>query len=602
MKKYYFLLAGIVVLLLSSCALLEPEFDNHATLDNVIKEPPLAEGLLARGFVQIPGISYRYDERATDDAVTNDLNQEYLRMATGGWTSAYNPQHIWQSCNDGIMYVNLFLTIVNDVPFRPSNENMDKMFKRRMTGEAYAIRGILKYYLLRNHGGIGTNGELLGFPINNEFIEAENKEAFMKPRDRFVDCVNSAYADLDRALELLPYDYGALPAGAALPAGYDNITATANREDYNFVCGNTALERVSGRIAVAFKARLALLHASPAFNLTNDISLWEKAANFTAEILDKPSFHAGNGGFAGGLDLDPNGYRFYILSEVNKTDWSTSPIRMVKDQLWRANWASNSDKEQEHFPPSFNGRGRINPSQNFVDAFPMKNGYPITHPASGYDPQNPYTDRDNRLGEYVIYNGCSFKNNNVYTALDATGTHAGDNRLKTVANSTRTGYYLKKLLQADVNYGTSWSNQRHYNAYIRYTELFLMYAEAANEAWGPTGGPKSYNAQSIIGAIRNRAGIDEDDPYLKSLDQNGLRDLIQNERRIELSFESFRFWDIRRWKKVDLMRQPIRGVQWNGGVATYFEEEERDFQDFMIYGPIPLSEVTRFNYIQNQGW
>jgi len=600
MKIYHLLLQGVIVLWFSSCVLLEPENDNHNTFNRVLTDPSWSEGLLIRGFTQIPTINYRYDEPATDDAVSNDYSLNFLRMATGGWTVLYNPQDIWQSCNDGIMYINRFLEIVDNAPFRPSNEAMDKMFKRRMTGEAYAIRGILKYYLLRNHGGIGANGELLGTPIYNEVIDPENKAAFSRPRDKFVDCVNSIYADLDRAIELLPFDYGAITAGGSLPAGY-NVTATATIENYNLICGTTAMERISGRIAKAFKARMALLHASPAFNLNNDVTLWEKAATFAAEVIDVPVYTAG--GFAGGLDLDPNGHRFYTLAEVNKSDWTTNPIRVTKDQLWRKNWASNADKESAHFPPTFSGAGRINPSQNFVDAFPMKNGYPINHPNSGYDPQNPYADRDSRLNEFVIYNGSTFKGGTIITADDGTGAHAENNRLKVTSTSTRTGYYLKKLLQSEVNWsGTTWSNSRHADHYIRFTEIFLTYAEAANEAWGPIGGLKSYNAQSIIGAIRKRAGIEDADPYLKSLDRDGMRDLIQNERRIELCFESFRFWDLRRWKKLDLMKQTIRGVRWNGGVATYFDEESRDYYDYMIYGPIPQTEILKYNFIQNQGW
>ena len=54
--------------------------------------------------------------------------------------------------------------------------------------------------------------------------------------------------------------------------------------------------------------------------------------------------------------------------------------------------------------------------------------------------------------------------------------------------STRTGYYLKKLLREDVNANpSSASVQKHYPVHIRYTEIFLIYAEAANEAYGPDG-------------------------------------------------------------------------------------------------------------------
>ena len=81
----------------------------------------------------------------------------------------------------------------------------------------------------------------------------------------------------------------------------------------------------------------------------------------------------------------------------------------------------------------------------------------------------------------------------------------------------------------------------------------FIYAEAANEAWGPTSsGPFAFSAYDVIKAIRQRAGvgIENGDAYLESIrnDQTAMRELIRNERRLELSFEGFRFWDLRRWK------------------------------------------------------
>jgi hypothetical protein len=590
--------------MLFSCQLLEPDNENYSTFDRVYEDPAFAEGLLIRGFIQVPVRDYRYDERATDDAVTNDLANDYVRMATGGWSSQYNPQHVWQNCNDGIMYVNKFLEIVDKVPFRPSNPDIDRMYKRRYKGEAYAIRGILKYYLLRNHGGYGANGELLGTPIYDEFMEYTDKSKFSQPRAKFVDCVQTVYDDLDMAVSLLPLDFGNVTAGIGIPPGY-NESGNATIDDYNLVCGRTASERVSGRIALAFKAKMALLHASPAFNEGNS-ALWEKAAEFSGELLSKPNVIYSSA-FQGGLDIDPNGHRFYASTEVAKYNWNT-PVT-GKEYVWRKNRENNNTKETEHYPPTFGGNGRINPSQNFVDAFPMANGYPITADPSlsGYDPAAPYTGRDSRLGLFVLYNGASFKSNTVYTAIDGTGTHAGDNRLGMAARSTRTGYYLKKLL-VDNNVtwnGSSWNTADHIEGYVRYTEMFLTYAEAANQAWGPDGVSQSYNysARQIIGEIRKRAnpGIGAD-PYLASLDKEGMITLIQNERRIELSFESHRFWDLRRWNKTDLMKESVRGVRWEGGIPSYFDVESRDYEDYMIYGPVPQTEILKFNFIQNRGW
>ena len=60
----------------------------------------------------------------------------------------------------------------------------------------------------------------------------------------------------------------------------------------------------------------------------------------------------------------------------------------------RGNKEQNLNIERDNYPPTLFGSGRINPTQNLVDAFPMANGYPIDHPESGYDPNNPYAGRD----------------------------------------------------------------------------------------------------------------------------------------------------------------------------------------------------------------
>ena len=81
-----------------------------------------------------------------------------------------------------------------------------------------------------------------------------------------------------------------------------------------------------------------------------------------------------------------------------------------------------------------------------------------------------------------------------------------------------------------------------------------------------------------------------------------MRELIQNERRLELCFEGFRFWDIRRWKNN--ITEPAKGVRIESGEYTVLESvERRAYQDYMYYGPIPYGEVIKFdNLLQNKGW
>jgi starch-binding outer membrane protein, SusD/RagB family len=305
------------------------------------------------------------------------------------------------------------------------------------------------------------------------------------------------------------------------------------------------------------------------------------------------------GGVSG---LAANGLQWYSnAAEITGLKDGTNPSEI----LWRSNAVDNRDLEQANFPPSLFGQGRINPTQNLVDAFPMLNGYPINDPASGFNSNNPYVNRDPRLRTFILVNGgtAGVSNTVINTAADGPTNDA----LNKVETSTRTGYYLRKLLRQDVNLNpNSSTNQRRYKPHIRYTEIYLMYAEAANEAWGPTGtGGNAYSAYDVIKAIRTRAGIGttNGDPYLEMAKGNKetMRTLIRNERRLELCFEGFRFWDLRRWKEN--LNEKAKGISIANGVHTVINVQDRVYQPFMNFGPVPYSEILKFPALQqNMGW
>jgi RagB, SusD and hypothetical proteins. len=125
--------------------------------------------------------------------------------------------------------------------------------------------------------------------------------------------------------------------------------------------------------------------------------------------------------------------------------------------------------------------------------------------------------------------------------------------------------------------------------------LFLILAEAANEIDGPDHQVNGISARDVIEAIRKRAGITQPDNYLASITtKEDMRELIRNERRLELSFEGHRFWDIRRWNLP--LNETARG---------YFLPEDnyielpsveiRNYQSFATYLPIPNAEILKFS-------
>ena len=79
-----------------------------------------------------------------------------------------------------------------------------------------------------------------------------------------------------------------------------------------------------------------------------------------------------------------------------------------------------------------------------------------------------------------------------------------------------------------------------------------------------------------------------------------MRKLIRNERRFELSFEGFRFWDLRRWKET--LTEQVKGVIITNNVFSIQNVENRQYSDYMYYGPLPLTEVLKANLQQNKGW
>lgn len=590
MKKIILFMA-LLPLMFSCEDVFSPEKENIRSIEAMYAEPTYAQGILANAYILLPYSSNPDTDMATDDAVTNDNANAYLRMATGSWTSSNDPMSQWQARKNAIQYLNIFIDNVDKVSWA-KDEKIKTMYNDRLKGEAYGLRALQMYYLIMAHGGWTADGQLLGVPI---LTKPENAYSdFNVARNTFQECLNQIFSDINTALELLPLDFEDI-ADANIPAKYQSIGVT-NASDYNRVNGKIMRGRITGRIVEAIKAQVSLLAASPAYSAGTNVN-WETAADNTAIVLDR--INGVNG-------LAQSGATWYAnTSEINGLSSGANPAEII----WRGGIGQSNSLETSNFPPSLYGKGFVNPTQNLVDAFPAANGYPISDNYSGYQATNPYQNRDPRLEKYILINGSKQGPNNTVITTAAYSTNI-DGINKENGYSTRSGYYLRKLLRPDCNPDPQYkTEQKHYTAYIRYTEIFLNYAEAANEAWGPLGtGSHSYSAYDVIKAIRKRAGITGGDAYLESIkaDKDKMRDLIRNERRIELCFENKRFWDLRRWKAN--LNETANGMlidkQTDGTISyTPVEVEVRDYKDYMYYGPIPYSEIRKWSKLtQNVGW
>ena len=578
---------------LSACDdLFDPALENNKDITEVT-DPLFARGLIDNAFLVLPYDGSSVSDVATDDAVSNDNDNNYKKMATGNWTSEMNPVNQWETRYHAIQYCNLFLEHVDEVEWSYSSESLNQMFKDLYRGNAYALRGLHMFYLLRAHCGM-VNGELMGVPIH---LSSEDVSTdFNQPRNTFKECIDQIMSDFDEALKYLPAEYGDVSAGN-VPAKY--VQLGADDAEYNRAFGNNQRGKIDANIISAFKAQVAIFAASPAYASAGAMT-YEQAARYAADCLK----------IRGGISsVDPTGWKWFANKDFIKNYKFTDPDPL--EIIWRGVVGDSNDQESNNYPPSLYGKGRINPTQNLVDAFPMANGYPITDAASGYDASNPYDNRDPRLRTYILVNGdlMGVGNTPINTAADAT-TLDGLNREN--GSSTVTGYYLRKLLRDDINLNpSSTTQQRHFGARIRATEIFLDYAEAANEASGPKAnvGGAGFSAYDVIKAIRQRAGVGGDnDPYLEecATSQEKMRQLIRNERRLELCFENHRFWDLRRWKAN--LNEGVRGVSITTAASGDFNYrginvESRDYKDYMYYGPIPYSEILKWsNLQQNEGW
>lgn len=552
-----------------------------------------ARGILGSAFLQMPYSGNSVSDVATDDAVSNVKDNNYMKMAIGGWASNNDPMSQWQGRYSAIQYCNIMLENVDKVEWA-SDETLNRLYAMHFKGNAYAMRALQFFYLLRGHAGLDASGDLMGAPIHT--ASEDGGSNFNQPREPFAKCIEQIMSDLDEAEKLLPYTYGNVAQNDPILSQFG-----CNNGQFNRAFGDHEIGKIDGKIIEALRAQVALFAASPAYESGNAMS-WAQAADYAGKMLVK----------IGGLDkMEKQGNTWYCnKEEIDKLGTADN----TNEIIWRDNLNTNtSDIEKSLFPPSIFGNGEISPTQNLVDAFPDYKGVPISQ-SSVYDPAKPYENRDPRLAAYIVTNGSKIGDNVITTAYDETSNNVDGIGSKQYY-STRTGYYVRKFTRDDVDLNSANPvNQKHYTTIrIRATEIFLAYAEAANEAGGPTAtyGGANFSAKDVIKAIRERAGI-TDQTYLNECagSKEKMRELIRNERRLELCFENQRFYDLRRWNvDVNKLNETAKGIKITAenadGTITYetINVENRSYKDYMVYGPLPYTELMKWsNLTQNQGW
>jgi hypothetical protein len=332
--------------------------------------------------------------------------------------------------------------------------------------------------------------------------------------------------------------------------------------------------KASGIAALALKSRVLLSAASLLHNPTKDQSKWlaaNKASQAVIDIIGSNSLHSN--------------YAQVFLGTTIETIWQRN---YTVDNSHNVNTMNN--------PNGYNGWGGNTPLQSLVDAYDMANGKPITDPSSGYNPQDPYINRESRFYASINYNGAVWKNRTVQTFRNGLDTYTGPIQ---PWNGGKTGYYMKKFLNEnepineDIPSTTPWIFFRAGEIYLNYAETFL----ALND---------ETNAKLWMNKTRARAGLS---PITET--GNALVDRYRNERRVEMAFENTRNRDIIRWKLAEtVLNTPAKGVTITGSPGAWvydysLEVLQRAFNPAIhYYEPIPRSETVKSKeyLLQNPGY
>jgi len=557
MKKIISLLLLITITASYSCKkdFLQRDVGLQSDLEEVFKDPLLASRfgdftytLSITDYGRLSGYK-GMTSQFTDESIANNGQIEVAAMNTGQFLDpgASDVTGIYSQMYKGIRNANLMLSNMGRTPWT------DLYNPNYIRGEQLYLRAYYYFELLRRFGGVVLLTEA------QDFTEASTDLS----RASYAETLALILNDIEESIKLLPLTN----------ADWPNPAAQSNR--------------ATGAAAMALKARALLFDASPLNNPGGDVSKWKKASAASKAIMDLNKF-----------SLEANYAN--VLTVANSSEY----IR-----IWPRGGRGFIGTYLSDFliPTSYGGaQSNLSPLQNHVDLYEMSNGKPITDPTSGYNPQNPYLNRDPRFYVNILYNNVTWQGRPVQTwqsEPNAQGIVTYGTDISSATSITKTSYYLKRLWPETSRSGSTASALLNY-VFYRYAEVLLNYAEALNEESGPTA--DVYNA---VNAIRLRAKM----PALPGgLTQAQMRERIRNERAVEFAFEDMRWWDILRWKKgAEIVAQPIKGmkvIKNANGTFTYNVVElpafSKVFNDQMYLYPIPRSEMNKTSGAlkQNPGW
>lgn len=529
--------------------------------------------------------------------------------------------HAWyciRKCNLGLQNIDKFVT--------GSAEE-----KKLIEGQLYFFRAWWHEELMEYFGGMPYVDTFLG----------DNAEQRL-PRLTYQECADKAAADFRKAADLLPINWDKTSAGLATQ-------------------GKNEL-RINKIMALGYLGKTYLWAASPLMKNGAQVG-----ASKNGKTYDYDQEYAKKAAEAFGelLSLVETGQTQYALAEFKYSDIYNhersadanscfSDIFYTKKQNWKmpgtveaifrgpsADFNGSNWNTSKVFGPKVQkvvAHDNVihQPTANLVEAYGMANGEPIylvengqyvLNPKSGFDPKHPFKNRDPRFYHDIVFDGFKYLNGTPgqYADLQYCQLYTGGN-MRPVANASRTGYFIQKLVphtcnEVDKDY--DWGSALHcYLPYMRLADIYLMYAEACAAFGGATGKSSNFGktAEDAINTLRDRCGAGHVAPEFVA-DSHKFMDEVRREREVELSFEGFRFCDLQRWlllteapynQKFSQEFDRVESADFyknhdpkDAEVANYRRKLilTRNFDAKHYWFPLPIKETQiSSEFKQNPGW
>lgn len=556
MKIYFITILYILIFSWSfiSCdGYLDPKFMGELTVEEATSEYNYVRrqvtsiyGDIKSGFLIVDGAMLASASDEAEHTLETSAIQHFNR---GTWNEFQNPDNVWTDYYNSIRKINKFLVSNDNVNLDhlkndPDQQAVYATYVANINRWKYEVRFLRAYFyfeLVKRYGGVPIITDL--YSLNDSFDDI--------PRSSLADCIDFITDECDSVAKVLPPRYDAGELG-----------------------------RVTQVAALALKSRVLLYAASELFNNASWASGYSNTSLIALSGDRQARWRAAANAAKAAIDLaESNGY---VLSSNYNDVFGPNTHTNNEVIFFRRESASNSF-ERANISVGFDlGNSGTTPSQNLVDAYEMKDGSKFDWNNPEHT-ANPYANRDPRLSMTIATNNSIFKGR----PLEC---WEGGKDGPPIARSSKTGYYLRKYVNENLNLVTNQTGT-HSWVIFRLAELYLNYAEALNEIE-----PGNSDIKTYVDKVRKRSGVNM--PGLPTgLSQSQMRERIYNERRVEFAFEDHRLWDARRWMIASsVLAAPLRGVnilkiygnQFNYKVTNV---ESRTFLPKMNFYPIPQNEI-----------